>query len=631
MFRPKSMRKIRLIVLKSVVESMIKDLHEIGLVDIRKTKYDGLDEGRPLSRFDEFSDELLKLRGIMAIMEATLGKIYSTNIKIIDGAEALVKARESKIGEELRRLNQEITETNERIKVLEGQKDVVTKVMPFKDVDFSTLATRTIGYKIGEVPHAKLEYLKSAIARAGQHTRVVIVPDTEMALVLYEKKLSEEVEQVLTDSSFDEIELPQITTPAKAIEKIDTELAERRSSLEKVQKAITEVSKVNIETIATLIASIEVEADRAEVAAKFSSSKSVYVIEGWMIGSEYGKIESLVKKYGNRATIEDVNFGHDEAPPTVLDNPPAAEPMEFITKSYSMPNYFEIDPTIMYLIALPILYGMIVGDVVYGLLSALLASFLLKKFKNSYIMTNVSKIWLYSSIPTIIFGLIFDEWGGMTHFHLLEIFGAWTGVELLHEPLYHGLARMENIIVLVGLSAIMGMLHLAAGFIIGAINEWNHNRKHSFAKLAWIGVELGAVLALGPQLGLLPAECTMAGLVLLVLAVVIIAWAEGIVGVIEVPGFAGNILSYSRIAAVGIAGVVIAELLNEFLIPLPEQGLLAILMVPVFIVLHIVNCFVAMFEALIQGGRLNIVEFRSKFLHGGGDVFIPFALYSRKI
>jgi V/A-type H+-transporting ATPase subunit I len=315
----------------------------------------------------------------------------------------------------------------------------------------------------------------------------------------------------------------------------------------------------------------------------------------------------------------------------VLDNPPAAEPMEFITKSYSMPNYFEIDPTIMYLIALPILYGMIVGDVVYGLLSALLASFLLKKFKNSYIMTNVSKIWLYSSIPTIIFGLIFDEWGGMTHFHLLEIFGAWTGVELLHEPLYHGLARMENIIVLVGLSAIMGMLHLAAGFIIGAINEWNHNRKHSFAKLAWIGVELGAVLALGPQLGLLPAECTMAGLVLLVLAVVIIAWAEGIVGVIEVPGFAGNILSYSRIAAVGIAGVVIAELLNEFLIPLPEQGLLAILMVPVFIVLHIVNCFVAMFEALIQGGRLNIVEFRSKFLHGGGDVFIPFALYSRKI
>jgi V/A-type H+-transporting ATPase subunit I len=274
---------------------------------------------------------------------------------------------------------------------------------------------------------------------------------------------------------------------------------------------------------------------------------------------------------------------------------------------------------------------MIVGDVLYGVISALLATFLLSKFKNSYIMSNVSKIWLYSSIPTIFFGLIYDEWAGMTHFHLVEYITKWTGLEILHEPIYAGLARMENIIVLVGLSAAMGMVHLAAGFIMGAINEWNHNRKHSYAKIAWIGVELGMIFALGPQLGLLPAEFTMAGLVLLAISIVIIGWAEGIVGVIEVPGFAGNILSYSRIAAVGIAGVVIAELVNEFLIPLPEQGLLAIVMVPVFIILHIVNCFVAMFEALIQGGRLNIVEFRSKFLHGGGDVFIPFALYSKKL
>jgi len=53
-------------------------------------------------------------------------------------------------------------------------------------------------------------------------------------------------------------------------------------------------------------------------------------------------------------------------------------------------------------------------------------------------------------------------------------------------------------------------------------------------------------------------------------------------------------------------------------------------LIPVFIVLHVANCFIAMFESLIQGGRLNIVEFKMKFMHGGGGVFTPFALYSKK-
>jgi len=632
MFRAKGMKKIRLIVLKSIVERVIRDLHEIGLVDIRKTKYEGLENGRPLAKFDEYSDELLKLRAIHSIMETALGKKNNSDRKIIDSSEALQKAKNLGVGDELKKLNQEISDLIEKIKSLENQKVIVDRVMPLKGVDFSILSTRTIGYRLGEVSAAKVSGLKSAIEKIGPTIRLITIPDSEVTLILFEKKLEEDIDHALGNNGFNDIELPQnMKTPIAAMEQIGAELKQCQSSLEKSKKAMADLSKANMDEVETLIRSLEVEADRAEIAANFSSSRSVYILEGWVIQSDYEEIEKLVQRYGDRVMMENVDFGHHEMPPTVLDNPKSVGPMEFITKSYSMPNYFELDPTVMYLIALPVLYGMIVGDVLYGVISALLATFLLSKFKNSYIMSNVSKIWLYSSIPTIFFGLIYDEWAGMTHFHLVEYITKWTGLEILHEPIYAGLARMENIIVLVGLSAAMGMVHLAAGFIMGAINEWNHNRKHSYAKIAWIGVELGMIFALGPQLGLLPAEFTMAGLVLLAISIVIIGWAEGIVGVIEVPGFAGNILSYSRIAAVGIAGVVIAELVNEFLIPLPEQGLLAIVMVPVFIILHIVNCFVAMFEALIQGGRLNIVEFRSKFLHGGGDVFIPFALYSKKL
>jgi V/A-type H+-transporting ATPase subunit I len=110
------------------------------------------------------------------------------------------------------------------------------------------------------------------------------------------------------------------------------------------------------------------------------------------------------------------------------------------------------------------------------------------------------------------------------------------------------------------------------------------------------------------------------------LAGIVIAVTEGFVGVIEIPSFMGNVFSYTRIAAVGMVGVVLAELVNQFLMPSPQQGLLALLFLPLFIGLHLLNCFIAMFESLIQGGRLNIVEFRGKFLQGGNEMFNAFAL-----
>lgn len=630
MFKAKNMKKVRIILLTSIIEKLIKDLHEIGIVDIRKTKYDDLEGGRALPAFDELSDQLLKLRAVQNLMESVIDKKTTTEPKHIDGKKALLMAKQFDAENQLRTLNQESNELNEKIKMLESEAATVKKILPFKNVDFAKLSTRSIDFRIGEVPIAKLAKLTTAIGRLGTGN-IISEKESSVILVLFEKKHAQTVDSALADNAFNDIELPQMTTPSESIRRINNETSTAKAKLTEVRNRMSEISKNNIDTVRTLIVSLEVEAARAEIASKFSKSKSLHILEGWIIGSDYDKIKEIVSKYGDKAALEEAYFGHEEMPPTVLDNPKIVSPLEFITKSYSMPNYYELDPTIAYLIALPVLYGMIVGDVIYGIISALLAMWLMKKFEKSYIMSNVSKIWLYSSIPTMIFGIIFDEWAGMSHYHLAEYIGKWTGAELIHGPLYAGLHRMENILLLVGLSAAMGILHLTAGFIFGAINEWHHNKKHAFAKIAWIGVEVGIVLALLPQLGMLPADFTTAGLIVLVISIIGLGLTEGIIGIIEVPGFAGNILSYSRIAAVGIAGVVIAELLNEFLIPLPEQGWMALIMIPIFIILHIMNCFVAMFEALIQGGRLNIVEFRSKFLHGGGDVFIPFALYKHKI
>jgi V/A-type H+-transporting ATPase subunit I len=171
-----------------------------------------------------------------------------------------------------------------------------------------------------------------------------------------------------------------------------------------------------------------------------------------------------------------------------------------------------------------------------------------------------------------------------------------------------------------------GLVHIGCGFIIGAYNQWGHHRKHAYAKIAWIGVEIGGTVAIASYLGFLPDFAMLPGVGLLAASAIGLFFTEGIVGLLEIPGLAGNVLSYARIAAVGVVGVVLAEIINEILVPTPAAGLLVIILLPLLIILHAVNTFIAMFEAIIQGGRLNVIEFRSKFLEGGGVLFDPFSL-----
>ncbi|MEW6748746.1 MAG: V-type ATPase 116kDa subunit family protein [Candidatus Micrarchaeota archaeon] len=630
MLRPKKMRKVRLIVLKSHVGNLVKDLHKAGLVDIRNTKFDGLEEGRPLPGFDEISAELLKLRRMLSMMESVVGSAAQKEPELIDGQEAIEQSKNLGFDMKLEALSRQAAELGEGIKRLESEAVVIDRILHFKGVDFSKLKTRTLDYRVGEVQLSKIPHLSEALEKTPGHTGLITEPGYSVVLAVYQKSGEKDVDTVFADAGFADIELPaDVTTPIAAIERVNSDNESKKRELAGINSEIAKISKDRIEKVRSLIRSLEVESDRAEIAQRFSSSKCIYIIEGWIIQEKMPELEKLVSNYQD-VILEDVPFGHDETPPTVLDNPKIAGPLEFLTENYTLPNYHEIDPTLAYFIALPIIYGMIVGDFVYGLISLGLSIFMLNKFKDSYMMSNVSKIWLYSAFPTMLFGILFDEFGGMTHMGLANYIGGWFGVELLSAPLYSGFHRIENVLVLIGITALVGMIHLAAGFILGAINEWSHNKKHSIAKIAWIGVELSILLIILPSIGLIDPAMMTAGLVLLVISVILLALTEGIIGIVELPGLVGNILSYSRIAVIGIVGVILAEILNEFLIPMPEQGIMALVLFPIFAVLHVVNCFIAMFESLIQGGRLNIVEFKMKFMHGGGGVFTPFSLHSKK-
>jgi V/A-type H+-transporting ATPase subunit I len=638
MLRPAKMQKIRIVGLNNILSTLIKDLHEAGIVEIKVIDYSamGLEGGRPLDIFNTISERLMRIRAIKTMLKPVNGVNGGIKEQMQEGVDF---EREEKNLAELERTLKALTE--ERITLerdltrLENELKTVKWLEVFDDIDFSKLETNTLSYLVGELPVKQLEKCRKKIEEITKYydmrTEATAKNSEKLRCLIIYKKGDYDISDELSECGFSKISVPQnVTSPTASKMAILKELEEKKRRIKELDATLEALSKQHYQKIISLEKALSIEAERAEIAARFNFSKKTFILEGWIKANDFVKLKSIVEKYKERAIIETVEISEHEIPPTVLENPAYANQFQFITEKFSLPNSLELDPTMIYFITLPLFYGMIVGDVAYGLISFILARWFLKNFKNE-MLVNASKIWLASAVPAIFFGIVFDEWFGVSHFYWIKVINEWlrlVGLAILIErPLYSGLSRIENLTDLMAITVVLALLHLALGFILGAINEFEHNKKHAIGKLSWIGIEVGGALTIATFLfHAFPMFIGSGAIVLLGVSIIVLALTEGFVGIIEIPGLLGNVLSYTRIALVGVAGVMLAEVINMFFTPIPSHGIFALLMFPLLIILHSVNAFIAMFEALIQGGRLNIVEFRSKFLHGGGKLFEPFAL-----
>ena len=628
--RTVEMQKVRIFALRRVLPGLIASLHRSGLLEINQEDFKGFEGGRPLEFYNVVSEQLVRLRAINAMLEKTISIRKKTEPKMLEVNEALRLSKEIGIEEKLKALNSEAGVRETEANRLRNQLTVVGKMLPFTGIDFSKLETRTVSFRIGEIAPEKLTFLKEILDRELSIYNLAQPSGSKTALVLFQKT-EKNVDQMLASGGFTPLEVPAgTTTPIQTKKNLESALSAAESRMGEIRAELSSITDSNIEKVKDLIYSLEIEADRAEIASRFGFSRSVAVFEGWIKKKDVPAISEIVAKFGNDAMLSDISFGHEEMPPTVLRNPKPAAPFEWVTKNYSLPNYYELDPSILYMIFIPLLLGMIVGDFIYGIFAFGIALWLAKKFQKSETMSAVTKMWLYTGFTSMFFGIVFDEWCGFHHAELFELLHEW-GLPLIGPEggLYHGLSRLNQLPLLLGITILVGIVHLGIGFVLGAINEWGHSKKHAAAKIAWIGVEIGGTLAVAAMvLNLLPAAYGTVGLVILGISVVALFITEGIIGVLEVPGLMGNVLSYARIAVIGVVGVVIAEIINEFFAPKPSMGFYLIIAVPLFILFHLANTFIAIFEALIQGGRLNVIEFRMKFLKGGGRGFSPFVLRS---
>lgn len=350
-----------------------------------------------------------------------------------------------------------------------------------------------------------------------------------------------------------------------------------------------------------------------EVCGRFGATHYTFIVVGWMPQKELSALrDALAREVGDEIVLEELPLTEREREqaPVVLSNPRPARPFEFLVRVMAKPRYGSIDPTPIMAIFLPVFFGMILGDVAYGAIVLLAAWYLWRRAKSNA-FKSVSLVILYCAAWSVGFGFLYGELFG-------ELGRRWFGM-----PAYF--PRGEAVMALFAFSLAFGVVHVSLGFALGIYQAIKLHQRHELLdRIAKVIALIGVFAMAAAGKNVLPREMFTTGLALVLVGTALLmytlGWAGLLLAPIEILGVLGNILSYLRLAAIGLASVYLALVANK-LAGIFGNVVLGIIVAALF---HALNIAMGILSPTIQSLRLHYVEFFPKFFEGGGGDFKPF-------
>ena len=358
-----------------------------------------------------------------------------------------------------------------------------------------------------------------------------------------------------------------------------------------------------------ILADEKLEALLVENAAH--SLDDAFLIEGWIPGDELElTVVRLKEQFGGNVFIqwrypsaEEWNYV-----PTSLSNRALFKPFEIFLKLLQPPRYKTADPTAVIALFFPFFAGCMVGDMGYGALILLLGLWLYGK-KKKKILSNVGYIFIFLAFWSIFWGAAYGEFfGDLAHrlFHL--------------NPLW--LERSHAVMPVMIFTVVLGAAHIILGLLIGFYEGVKTKNRHVWMEKAGnLLVIFALICALVGLKGWLPESFFTMAISLLILGLVFLIAGGGIGGLVESFGSLGNILSYVRIAAIGLSSAILALVASKFV----DVFGLSILGLFLALCIHLLNFVLAIGGSSIHAARLHYVEFMGKFYVGGGKNYRPFS------
>lgn len=481
------------------------------------------------------------------------------------------------------------------------------------------------------------EMLRSAFEEAAETADLEVVSRTEREIylvVFYHPSEDEAVREALRRSDFEIHTFENLRgLPEDLMAEAEREITSVDRDLEDLARRGAELVKHKPKLMIVHDYFSE-EARRIAAQSLVGSTERVGVLQGWIRARDFERLSKDIERVVDSAEVMRIEPEEGEDPPIELRNKPAMRPFEVITELYGMPHAKEVDPTPLAGPFFALFFGFCITDAGYGMVLTALSLLLMK-----YLKVGRKILWLafIGGLFTILMGAITGGWFGLTD----DTIPAWLGfVGTLRRALMQ-FDPLENPMIMFGLALALGFIQITFGLAIKMVEDFRHKDIMAgiFEQLTWIAL-LWSVLFFGlVKMSVLPPSYTPGIKWMAIIAALgIVGFTNRVSrnpavrvgsGIYRLYNIAtsslGDILSYTRLLALGMATGGIAMVINVVAMIAKDIPIIGIpAMIFVLVAGHSFNIAVNALGGFVHSARLQYVEFYPKFFEGGGRPFRPF-------
>jgi len=408
-------------------------------------------------------------------------------------------------------------------------------------------------------------------------------------------------------------------SPKEIISESNKEIREIEKELEKISKFVRKKSD-RFEKFLVYYDYFYTILKRTNAINKALRSREVYFIEGWVDEEDKTKLEGLSSSYEG-VDLKWTKVRKGESPPVKLKNNKLAEPYEALTSLYAYPKSKEIDPSPFIGLFFGLFFAFCLTDAVYGLILTIIGFLLMRR-----IPEGKKYLWIFivGGIFTIFAGAITGGWLG----DIDRLFPALTNFRqrfILLDP-------FKNPLNFLYLSLGFGAVQIAVGLLI-SIKEKIKKKEYldAFAnEVSWILFFSFLFVSVITKIKIFMYICYIPLLIIILFSWRSNKWykqiPKGLFTLFRgLVGFMGNILSYSRIMALGLVTAGLAMSVNILTLLVKDMFPVVgpVLAIIVFIGGHTFSLAINTLSGFVHTMRLQFAEFFSYFYEGGGSKFEP--------
>lgn len=512
-------------------------------------------------------------------------------------------------------------------------------LIPFENLNFPIRDIRGFRYFdvfFGEIRKGDLykfvEEVKTCLADV---SIVKETPQYVFFIVVAHKDILGEVRGIFSKYNVIIFNLEKFSgTPREELKSIENKIDNLLKRKESILERIRQKGEKLLNALYILYDRYQNELIRYEHLGRVAHTPNMFFVTGWIREKDSQEIKERLEKSFRDLYIVISPPGPDDDPPVALENNSFVSPFEVVTGIYGYPNSKEFDPTPLLAPFFAIFFALCLTDAFYGIILSILSLYLYKNLLIEKHRKRLLQLLFICGLFTIGAGAITGGWFG----NVSEAFGFLSFFEPIRKKLIL-FDPLKDPIVFLGISLALGFIQIIFGLFIKMMLNLKRRlyKEAIFDQLFWILFLLSIVVTAGTlTVGSLRFLNKPATYFTLIMAIALVATqgrhqksiflkiTSGLGSLYSVISYLSDVLSYSRLLALGLATGVIATVVNELVKTfsgIPVLG--AIIGTVVFIGGHLFNMIINAFGAFVHSSRLQFVEFFGKFFEGGGREFNP--------